>query len=603
MALVVLFAGLVSQVEVKSELKNESKNSEISKDGEFGLSNPSAVYCKELGYGYEIKNTKEGQIGVCIFPDGSSAEDWEFYSGETKGEYSYCAAKGYKLETEKNCAWSSKCGVCVLPDGKKISAFVLMLKEKPKKDYLKKFYENIEEGQFQKSPLENGPSFKDLSQISSVGLLTSFDWRNKDGGDWLTPVKNQGACGSCWAFASVGAHESQIDIKSNNPATDKNLAEQYLVADCFLPADCGGLYLSDIPTLFNFHKDNGIVDEGCYPYVAANSACNPCSDYSNRLLKIEDWYPVTADITKIKTALTTEGPLWVGIYMSSSFDANNIMRCTLSQDSSINHAVVLVGYNDDGQYWIVRNSWGANWGPDKNGYFKVGYGECNIDSYAYGYYQDIIALKGEEPIGPDADGDGVPDSNDACPNTAGTDCNGCPNLCSGCAVMSCDAGTLNPPTCASGTCPDTVCPANGCGVDSCALNEYGIYTVASNTCNIVDNAGVCENNQCGLSCAYDPICEAPPAEKCWDGANLYLYKDSAQAKKFCKCAQGVYGYNSYKYNRSTKTAGKYNDTADNTAWDATKVSTRNLIYSVTCADRKAYLTNQDYSYPKQLQIR
>lgn len=88
-----------------------------------------------------------------------------------------------------------------------------------------------------------------------------------------------------------------------------------------------------------------------------------------------------------------------------------------------------------------------------------------------------------------------------------------------------------------------------------------------------------------------------PEVMCWNGDYQYLYRNNSQAKKFCKCAQGSYGYNSYKYNRSIKTVYKYVDTTDNTNWDVTSLSSYGPIYSVTCIDGKAYPTNQDYYYP------
>ena len=218
--------------------------------------------------------------------------------------------------------------------------------------------------------------------------------------------------------------------------------------------------------------------------------------------------------------------------------------------------------------------------------------------YGWGRVDALLAVNYVKPLEPDTDGDGVPDSKDACPNVAGADCNGCPNPCSGCAEMSCDAGTLNPPTCAAGTCQNTVCPADGCGAGNCASNEYGTYTPVSNACNIIGNVGTCTNNSCTLSCAYDLKCEAPPAVKCWSGTNQYLYRSADQAKKFCKCAQGSYGYNSYKYNRSIKTVYRYIDTADNTDWNVTSISSYGPVYSVTCTDGKAYPTNIDYTYLK-----
>ncbi len=86
---------------------------------------------------------------------------------------------------------------------------------------------------------------------------------------------------------------------------------------------------------------------------------------------------------------------------------------------------------------------------------------------------------------------------------------------------------------------------------------------------------------------------------CWSGTNLYLYRMADQAKKFCKCAQGAYGYKTYKTISAAKKVWKYTDTTNNENWAATPLSLRGSITSVTCADSKAYLTNRDYWYPKQ----
>jgi len=83
----------------------------------------------------------------------------------------------------------------------------------------------------------------------------------------------------------------------------------------------------------------------------------------------------------------------------------DIYRCT--DDSGINHGVIIAGYDDAGDYWIVKNSWGTSWDPRApGGYFKVGYEECAIEQYAvYAYLEGEI----------DTDGDGVPDASDNCP--------------------------------------------------------------------------------------------------------------------------------------------------------------------------------------------
>jgi len=77
-----------------------------------GMANPASVYCQELGYELEMRETEEGTIGVCVFPDGKECEEWDFLSGRCGQEYSYCAQEGYTLkETEGNIA------ECVFPDG------------------------------------------------------------------------------------------------------------------------------------------------------------------------------------------------------------------------------------------------------------------------------------------------------------------------------------------------------------------------------------------------------------------------------------------------------------------------------------------------------
>jgi hypothetical protein len=93
----------------------------------------------------------------------------------------------------------------------------------------------------------------------------------------------------------------------------------------------------------------------------------------------------------------------VGSSYGGYFDGQGIYRCT--NDSGVNHGVVIAGYSDAGGYWIVKNSWGSGWNGD--GYFKIGYGECAVEQYAvYAYLEADI----------DGDGDGVSDVVDNCPS-------------------------------------------------------------------------------------------------------------------------------------------------------------------------------------------
>jgi len=121
--------------------------------------------------------------------------------------------------------------------------------------------------------------------------------------------------------------------------------------------------------------------------------------------------------SQIKQALVDRGPLTAAMGYGSSFGggwSGDIYRCT--NDSGVNHGVVIVGYNDAGGYWIIRNSWGPGWNGD--GYFKIGYGECSIENWV----SYVVP-----PSAPDQDGDTVPDASDNCPlvsNPAQTDTDG-----------------------------------------------------------------------------------------------------------------------------------------------------------------------------------
>ncbi|GAH46565.1 unnamed protein product, partial [marine sediment metagenome] len=209
-----------------------------------------------------------------------------------------------------------------------------------------------------------------------------FDWRDVDGENWMTPVKNQGSCGSCWAFSSVGTVEGQYNIFFDWPEYDPDLSEQYLVSDCFTLGDCGGLWLSDWPKVFEYIRDSGITDEACFPYIASNSPCNRCVDWQDRLWKIDDKEHVSNTVEAIKEYLYETGPISVAMRYGSFIWDNGIFRC--DPDYPANHCVIITGYNETGGYWIVKNSYGADWGPDGTGYFKVGFGECVIENYAIG---------------------------------------------------------------------------------------------------------------------------------------------------------------------------------------------------------------------------
>ncbi len=363
-----------------------------------GTANPAAVYCGELGYEYEIVDTVEGQYGTCAFPDGSKCDGWRFLEGKCGQGFSYCASQGYGLITKSDGKnpFSVDYSVCV-HDGQEVGAVseLMGLGEKATRGSRR-----VEQAA---APPEEG--------VAAVGQPASFDWRNYDGQDWMTSVKDQAYCGGCWAFSAIGTTEAVHNIAASDPTLDLNLSEEYLVSDCydFWAASCCGGFQSGA---LKFIRDDGIPDEACLPWVSGTCGCDPqgvgcgppgapctydtgdlcsnatcsdkCGNWETRLETIASMGRVSIDPGRIKQHVVDKGPLAVALGINlpgSGFDANDVYRCTV--DDELNHAVVIAGYNDAGGYWIVKNSWGATWGPDSNGYFKVGYGECGIETDVY----------------------------------------------------------------------------------------------------------------------------------------------------------------------------------------------------------------------------
>ncbi|XP_023811589.1 pro-cathepsin H [Oryzias latipes] len=221
------------------------------------------------------------------------------------------------------------------------------------------------------------------NHLSSKGPYPdSIDWRKK--GNYITPVKNQGACGSCWTFSTTGCLESVTAI-----ATGKllSLSEQQLV-DCaqdFNNHGCNGGLPSQAFEYIMYNK--GLMTEQDYPYTAMEDKCMYKPSLAAAFVK--EVVNVTAyDEMGMVDAVATHNPVSFAFEVTSDFmnyhqGVYTSTECHSTADK-VNHAVLAVGYGQENgtPYWIVKNSWGSKWGMD--GYFLIERGKnmCGLAACA-----------------------------------------------------------------------------------------------------------------------------------------------------------------------------------------------------------------------------
>jgi hypothetical protein len=224
--------------------------------------------------------------------------------------------------------------------------------------------------------------------LQAYTLDPTLDWRNH-GGNFVTPVRDQGNCGSCWAFGTAGALESYLLISQPTTfnAQQLDLAEQILVS-CSGAGDCNGGYIDQAS---NYVLATGLPPESYDPYKATNGSCGSAhTGWQQAAQKSHGWQWVTttsASVSALKSALAAYGPLitTMDVYSDFMYYTSGIYHY-VSGSLEGGHAILLVGYDDTNQCFIVKNSWGTSWG--EQGFFRIAYSE--ISSRVY-FGQDTIA--------------------------------------------------------------------------------------------------------------------------------------------------------------------------------------------------------------------
>ena len=370
--------------------------------GQKGYINPAAKYCEMLGYRYEITSVKgSGEIGMVHLPDGQMVNAWDFFKGKVAPEYSYAAKLGFDIETEvvKENGYIVERAVCVRTNKgveERIPLLELMeLNGEPLNAEVERTVPTIQE------IAKVDPNFTNVKSLPS-----EFDWRNYNGHSYIGDVRNQGSCGSCYAFGASASAEGTYNFATGS--YDSNTADfsEGWIAFCLSEISPYSSHFDGCNGAdYDYYElqalvDIGHIDESYFPYSDANNQSCPSTTESAPKIQFEGWYRVPcADVDAIKTAIMTYGVVDAAVYVTTAFQnytegvfTDSYTTCNSSPcyNATTNHAIALIGWGVDateGEYWILRNSWGSSWGD--GGYMKLSVNASHVDcSVCYMVYTD-----------------------------------------------------------------------------------------------------------------------------------------------------------------------------------------------------------------------
>ncbi|WP_327358315.1 C1 family peptidase [Streptomyces sp. NBC_01304] len=216
-------------------------------------------------------------------------------------------------------------------------------------------------------------------ESAALGVPGAYDLRDVDGQNYITPVRNQGNCGSCVAFGTLAAAEGTLRVALKNPDLEIDYSEAHLFY-CHARREgrnCDNGWWVD--RALEAIKNSGVVDENCYPYTGGDQNCSNLSDSApSRLTYIENWRRYVTPAS-MKIWLAGEGPLIAcfTVYEDFMYYGGGVYRHVWGERLG-GHCVCVVGYDDEGGYWICKNSWGEDRG--ESGFYRIGYGEVGIDA-------------------------------------------------------------------------------------------------------------------------------------------------------------------------------------------------------------------------------
>lgn len=235
-----------------------------------------------------------------------------------------------------------------------------------------------------------------LANLLGKKLPAQFDWRSHNGHSYIGPVRDQGACGSCYAFSACAAAEGTYNrVMGRYDDSCADFSESFMIwclgrlpwyYPHFFGCDGADYDYYELQAL----TELGICDEDDFPYIPHNPGLF-CAHWKDQRTLFKAWHRIPCnDIDAIKTAIMTYGVVDAAVDVIGAFEAygsgiyeDSATTCDSSPCyyTPTNHAIALVGWNDNGDpynegYWILRNSWGESWG--EGGYMRIKYKAARV---------------------------------------------------------------------------------------------------------------------------------------------------------------------------------------------------------------------------------
>jgi C1A family cysteine protease len=221
----------------------------------------------------------------------------------------------------------------------------------------------------------------------AVSAPPGVDWRN-NGGNWITPVKDQQNCGSCVSFGTCGTVEARARIVCANAGLNIDLSEnQLFFCGCGNCCDTGWTFEAAL----TYAQNTGIAIDADSPYTPVDK---PCPGATPRV-RITSWRPVYA-MDDRKASLASKGPMLAGMTVYEDFfHYQGGVYQHVSGDVAGGHAVCCVGYSDADQCWICKNSWGTGFG--EGGFFRIRYGDASGMDTDFPFYEAELTCPDLQP--------------------------------------------------------------------------------------------------------------------------------------------------------------------------------------------------------------